>query len=180
MTEHFTAVGSLSAEQLRSVLTAATAAPSLHNSQPWRFDCLPSAIELHIDHSRDLPATDPDHREMMLACGAALLNLRLAIRSLGIATDVRILPDPDRPGLLAVIRPEGTVRASLVDRQLAAAIARRHTNRRPYLDEAVPDVVCHQLRQAARVEQSWMAIVSAAQRSTLRRLARRGPSHAAR
>ena len=170
MTNPWTAVGPLDAEQVRSVLTAASAAPSLHNSQPWRFECRPSTLELHLDPRRELPAADPDHREMLLACGAALLNLRLAIRSLGIAADVRVLPDPDQPGLLAVIRPEGTVRPSLADRQLADSITRRHTNRRPYLDEAVPDGVLHLLRQAARIEQSWMALVTPAQRSTLRRL----------
>lgn len=170
MTNPWTKVGPLDADQVRSVLTAATAAPSLHNSQPWRFECRPTTLELHLDEGRVLPAADPDHREMLLACGAALLNLRLAIRSLGIAADVRVLPNPEQPGLLAVIRPDGHVQPSIADRQLADAINRRHTNRRPYLDDPVPDVVLHQLRQAARVEQSWMAMVSPPQRSTLRRL----------
>lgn len=32
-------VGLLTGRRVRSVLVAATAAPSLHNTQPWRFEC---------------------------------------------------------------------------------------------------------------------------------------------
>src|ERR1700712_4028560 len=123
-----TPVGSLTEEEVQGVLVAATAAPSLHNSQPWRFRCTDATIEVHADLTRELPATDPEHREMMLGCGAALLNLRLAIRMLNVATDVRLLPDPKRPELLAELRPEGFARATDNDRMLAAAITHRHTS----------------------------------------------------
>ena len=59
---------------------------------------------------------------MLLACGAALLNLRLAIRALGVHPAVQLLPDPNRPNLLAVVRLQGTSPAALVDRRLAEAI----------------------------------------------------------
>jgi hypothetical protein len=58
----FGPVGSLTEEEVAQVLVAATAAPSLHNSQPWRFRCIDSTIELRADLGRELPATDPDHR----------------------------------------------------------------------------------------------------------------------
>lgn len=163
-------VGSLTGEQVRTVLTAATLAPSLHNSQPWRFLCTPQNIELHADLERALPATDPDHRGVLLACGAALLNLRLAIRALGVDVDVRVLPDHAQPTLIAVIRPGGSSKITAEDRQLSGAIARRHTNRRPFTEEPVPEAVRNQLRRAARVEQAWMAIVPSAQQSRLRGL----------
>ena len=67
-------VGRLSEEQVRSLLAAATRAPSLHNSQPWRFPCTSSAIELYADTRYALPATDPDNRELTLACAATLLR----------------------------------------------------------------------------------------------------------
>ncbi len=163
-------VGSLTEDEVQGALVAAIAAPSLHNSQPWRFRCTPSAIELHADLSRELPATDPEHREMMLACGAALLNLRLAIRMLNVATDVRLLPDPRHPDLLAEIRPEGFARATENDRLLASAITRRHTNRRPFLDDPVPEPLRGRMRDAARNEQAWMAIVPPEQQAGLRAL----------
>ncbi len=99
----FMPVGALSDQQVRSVLTAAAAAPSLHNSQPWRFNCTPAAIEIHADLDRSLVAADPDHRAVRLACGAALLNLRVAIRALGIDTNTRVLPNPRTPTLLAIL-----------------------------------------------------------------------------
>jgi nitroreductase len=161
-------VGGLTVEQVRMVLTAATMAPSLHNSQPWRFLCTPQTIELHADLDRTLPATDSDHRGVMLACGAALLNLRLAMRTVGIDADVRLLPDHTQPTLIAVVRPGGPSRITAEDRQLSGAIPRRHTDRRPFLDVPVPEAVRNTLRRAARVEQAWMAIVSSAQASRLR------------
>jgi len=163
-------VGSLTGEQVRMVLTAATMAPSLHNSQPWLFVCTPQTIELHADLDRALPAADPDHRGVLLACGAALLNLRLAIRNLGVDADVRVLPDHAQPTLIAVARPGGPSRITAEDRQLSGAIPRRHTDRRPFLDVPVPEAVRNQLRRAARVEQAWMAIVPSAQQSRLRGL----------
>ena len=159
MNDMISPVGSLTADQVRTVLAAATAAPSLHNSQPWRFRCTCSAIELYSDPTRALPAADPDGREMLLACGAALLNLRLAIRSIGRYADVRLCPDPRQPTLLAVVRPGGHSRITPADRRLAEAIARRRTNRKPFLDGEIPEPVRHQLRHAAELERSWLAII---------------------
>ena len=75
-------------------------APSLHNTQPWRFAVSRDAIELHADVSRRLKL-DPDGREMVISCGAALYGLRLAVRSLGRLPDcVRAPPGAAgaRPG----------------------------------------------------------------------------------
>ncbi|MDQ2738143.1 MAG: nitroreductase family protein, partial [Actinomycetota bacterium] len=152
-------IGSLTQAQVQAALLAATAAPSLHNSQPWQLRCTSSSFELHADLSREMRAADPDHREMFVACGAALLNLRLAVRALGIAAHVHLMPDPLRPILLALISPGDGVVPTAGDAELATAIFRRHTNRHPFLDEPVAEVACHRLRQAARTEQSWFAVV---------------------
>ena len=64
-------------------------APSLHNTQPWRFTVGRDAIELHADVSRRL-RVDPDGREMVISCGAALYGLRLAVRSLGRLPEVEL------------------------------------------------------------------------------------------
>ncbi|WP_028927114.1 Acg family FMN-binding oxidoreductase [Pseudonocardia acaciae] len=166
-------VGSLSAEQARGALAAATAAPSLHNSQPWRFRCTASTFELHADLSRAMPVADPDHRELLLACGAALLNLTVAIRAQGVYPDVRLLPSPDRPWLLATVRPQGTRRATPVERRLDDAIRRRRTNRRPFLDGVITEPVRTELRRAAEAERSWLAPVSPTGLARLRDLVSR-------
>jgi nitroreductase len=160
MTTRVRAVGSLTDEQVHSVLIAAAAAPLPHNSQPWRFRCTPRAIELYADTARAVPVADPDHRELLLACGAALLNLRLAIRALGVHPAVQLLPDPDQPDLLAVVRLQGTSGAAPADPRLAEAIPRHRINTRPLAPTIVPVPLLNELRRAAKSEQAWMATLA--------------------
>src|SRR5215469_9965578 len=93
-----TSVGRLSDEQVRTVLDAADAAPSPTMDRPWRFELTRSAIELHD--------VGLNGAQRILACGGALLNLRLAVQELGVSADVRLTPDPTTPGLLATVRTE--------------------------------------------------------------------------
>ncbi|MDA3628942.1 nitroreductase family protein [Saccharopolyspora oryzae] len=173
MNASITAVGSLTVDEVREVLIAATAAPSLHNTQPWRFRCTPNAIELHADPDRALKAADPDHRELVLACGAALLNLRLAIRSFGAVPDVRQFPEHERPTLLAAVRACARRPATPAERELAAAIPKRRTNRKPFREDLVPTVLQEHLRQAAEAERGWLAVLDRSQRSVLSALSRK-------
>ena len=163
-------VGSLSADQVRNVLLAATAAPSLLNTQPWRFRCTPDAIELYTDRDREVRTADPDHREMLLACGAALLNLRLAARAEGAYPMVRLFPRYDDPDLLASVRLQGRRVITPADRELAEAIPRRRTNRRPFHPTAVSLRARNELRRAAEAERAWLAIVSGGKLPDLRNL----------
>ncbi len=71
----------LSAADVAAVVAMAGRAPSVHNTQPWRFAIHDSAIDLLADTSRLLPSIDPDGRELMISCGAALFGLRLGMRS---------------------------------------------------------------------------------------------------
>lgn len=71
-------------------------APSIHNTQPWRWVYRPGVLELYADRSRQLPALDPDGRSMVLSCGAALELTRLGFAPAGWRTEVDRLPDPDR------------------------------------------------------------------------------------
>ena len=64
-------------------------APSLHNSQPWRFRLRDNAIELHSDPERMIPEVDPARREMLISCGAALYGLCLGLRRLRLCTSYR-------------------------------------------------------------------------------------------
>jgi hypothetical protein len=131
-------------------LHAATRAPSVHNTQPWRFVVAPPHIEVHLDRERVLTVADPEAREAQLSCGAAVLNLVVALRAAdhGVVTD--LLPDPARPDLLARIRVGGHRLASPELRSLATAIARRATNRRPFYERPVPLTHRRVLTDAAR------------------------------
>src|SRR5215469_15363475 len=130
----------LSRPVIEQLVRAAAAAPSMHNTQPWRFRVTDAgrAIELRADPARQLPHGDPSGRAMHIACGAALFNLRLAAGVAGWQAVVRLLPDPGAPLLLATVRLGGHYRAGDLEHDLHAAIGERRTNRLPFSDQPVP------------------------------------------
>ncbi|MFC0541859.1 Acg family FMN-binding oxidoreductase [Kutzneria chonburiensis] len=158
----------LSPAEVIAVLEAAATAPSVHNSQPWRFRVLPDRIELYADPARRLPATDPDGKEQRLACGAALTNLRIALEALGVRPLVSLLP---HGGALAVVRHGGRVTPSDHILDLRRAIPARRTNRKPFLDDGVTAAQLSQLLHAAQTERSWLhPITDPSQRNRLHAL----------
>src|SRR5579862_995439 len=78
----------------RFAAEAAVHAPSVHNTQPWWFSSGDGEISIHADVERRLRVADPDGRELMISCGAALFTARVALRYLGFVPKVRVLPDP--------------------------------------------------------------------------------------
>ena len=83
--------GPLSVEEIAAYVVAAVWAPSVHNTQPWRFSVGAREISLYADAGRQLMVADPRGREMMISCGAALFTARLALRSLGYIPDTGIV-----------------------------------------------------------------------------------------
>lgn len=118
---------------LRAALALAARAPSVHNIQPWQWHVGADTLHLHTDPTRRLIHTDPDGRDMMLSCGAALHHCIVAFAALGWQSRVRRFPDPDDDLCLASIqlRPQP---AAELDITLAAAIPRRRTDRRHFSD----------------------------------------------
>lgn len=137
-----------------TLVTAATAAPSLHNAQPWRFrhHSGTRTFELRADLRRAMPRTDPDNRALHLGCGAALLNLRVAAARDGWGVETVLLPDPADPHLLAAMRLSGTAGTDDELALLFPAIDRRHTSRHPFEDRPVPAEIQDALRDAAHQE----------------------------
>lgn len=85
------------AADLYTAVEQALRAPSVHNTQPWRWRIRPEAVELHADWRRHLVATDPDRRDLILSCGAALHHLRVALSAQGLAVRVDRLPGSREP-----------------------------------------------------------------------------------
>jgi nitroreductase len=143
------------------LLRAAAAAPSMHNTQPWRFRMRDGGrtIELRADPARQLPSGDPAGRAAHIACGAALFNLRLAAAAAGLHADARLLPDPREPLLLATVRLAGPHRPAAAESELHAAIERRHTNRQPFSSRPVPPGVLAELAEAASLEHAILHIL---------------------
>jgi nitroreductase len=141
-------------EVIAGWLGSATLAPSMHNTQPWRFRVsrADQIIELYADPSRMLKDGDPHGRAVHISCGAALFNLRLAVAVGGREAVVRLLPDPGQPQLLAELRLAGPYRPGEADTELHAAITARHTNRQPFSNRPVPPGVLAELVQSASSE----------------------------
>jgi nitroreductase len=144
-----------------AVLEAAAAAPSMHNTQPWRFRVRHElqTIELRADPGRVLASGDPRGRAVHIACGAALFNIRLAATAAGRQPAASLLPDPRQPLLLATVRLAAPYRASPQEHDLHAAIVRRRTNRRPFSRRPVPPGVLAELTEAARLEGAILHIL---------------------
>lgn len=124
----------------KTILTAlalAIRAPSVHNSQPWRWRVGPQSLHLYSDPDLHLPNTDPDRRDLMLSCGASLNHCVIALAALGWQPKVQRFPNPVDPHHLAAIELTRRGPAEL-DIALAAAIPRRRTDRRIYSSWPVP------------------------------------------
>lgn len=144
-------------QRLRHAVARAVLAPSVHNTQPWRFVIRDDTLELFADRARRLRVLDPGGRQLVISCGAALFNARVALAADGYDTVVARRPEPDRPDLLArltVATAAGTDAPAGVP-ALAALdefIPLRQSNRRRFADEEVPPSVIDALVDAAAAE----------------------------
>ncbi|HKB29281.1 MAG TPA: hypothetical protein VKD26_00405 [Streptosporangiaceae bacterium] len=134
-------------------LRAAVAAPSMHNTQPWRLRYREpdQTIEMYADPARTLRHADPDGRGVHIACGAAVFNLRLAIAVSAREPVIRLLPNADEPLLLATVRIAGRYRARESERELFSVAGDRHTHRK-FGYRHVPASVLAELVEAAMLE----------------------------
>ncbi|MFC4059245.1 Acg family FMN-binding oxidoreductase [Planomonospora corallina] len=149
------------AQDLRTAVEAATRAPSVHNTQPWSFAVRGDEISVRADSDRKLRSGDESGREMLVSCGAALFNTRVALRALGHEPVVRVLPDPDRPSLVATVRPGPAVEPDEHTRMLRAEIERRRTHRAGFADLPVSDELLDDLSVQALTEGATLTPVRA-------------------
>ncbi|MFI6010146.1 hypothetical protein ACIBAG_15235 [Streptomyces sp. NPDC051243] len=140
---------------------AASLAPSPHKSQSWLFaeDGRDHGFEVHVHGGRRMMLTDPDGREEVIACGAALINVRIAVRGLGFRPAVDLLPEPGNSNYLAHVGYAAHAPATPEETRLARAMPRRHTHRGPFGPEPVPDTLRYELRDHARTEGADLRII---------------------
>ncbi|MEO3811594.1 nitroreductase family protein [Sphaerisporangium sp. B11E5] len=137
---------------VRRLLVAAGEAPSVQNTQPWRFRVTRrDTLEMYGDPERRLAVSDPRGRSLCVSCGAALFNLRLAIRRAGYRPLVTLRPAVE-PRPLAVVEMTRAEPATPQECRLYDAIPARRTNREPFDGAPVPPAVVAELRIAASRE----------------------------
>lgn len=129
------------AQALRRAAVRATLAPSVYNTQPWRFVLSGDALEVYADATRELGVLDPAGRQMVISCGCALFNARVSLHAAGYRPIVeRYVGEPPSALLARVKVDPAAVGESGGDASIGvldAAIESRHTNRRPFTEEPV-------------------------------------------
>jgi nitroreductase len=143
--------------QLAEAVRHALRAPSVHNTQPWRWriddgddDDTGGRVELYADLNRHLSATDPQRRDLVISCGAALHHLLVALAHVGLRATVVRMPDPEDLTHLATVVIDGPLEGAVgPDADLVPAIHRRHTDRRRFSHRPVPSALIRGLVDAA-------------------------------
>jgi nitroreductase len=139
-------------------LGLAVLAPSLLNTQPWRFHVHAGGVDVFTDPGRQLEAVDPRGREMVLSVAAAIFNLRVAMLAHGRQPLVAALPEPEQADLLARVTLGPPVEPDQTVRSLAQAVSQRRTSRQPFADAAVPAEALADLAAAAQAEGGGLAV----------------------
>lgn len=134
---------------LARAAVAARRAPSVLNSQSWRWRIADTTAQLRADRERQLTTIDPGGRLLTVSCGAALHHFRTALAGTGTLAEVTRLPDPADPDLLAVVRVTGFAAAEPAAVRRQQAMALRRTDRRPFADIDVADEALERLRAEA-------------------------------
>lgn len=164
----------LTQDEVGILLSSAGRAPSMHNTQPWRFEISGPVVDVLLDEERTLPAEDHSGRMIRIGLGAAAFNLRVAAATLGYETTVAIDPDLDRPDIavrvfLGTRRPVAHPLGGLY-----GELRRRHTFRGPMLATKVPTRTLDVVANAARAEGSdlhWLSKPAAAKLAAILRTA---------
>ena len=149
------------ASDVRTALELAARAPSLHNSQPWKWRYDDNTIHLYADFGRWLLATDTATRDLVLSCGAALHHLRVALAATGIAARVDRGAEPGTADHLATLHLQRAP-AAQADLRMAAAITRRRTDRRRYGDWPIPEGFLEELQACAAQEGALLQVLDRA------------------
>ena len=133
---------------VQAALAVAVRAPSIHNTQPWRWELRGDGLALLADRTRQLSVADPDGHSLMLSCGAALTLTELGLRAQGWQVGTVRFPDDADPDLLALLRPTGREQAGEADSEQAEVALRRRSDRRPFAPGQLGEDVIEQLRAA--------------------------------
>ena len=155
-------------EKMKFLVKYAILAPSVRNSQPWNFKIGKDEIQLHLDRSRSKRTSDPQLRELIISCGAALQHLRVAARRFGLNLNVETFPD-GAEGVLAVIRLGTKKPADENDAIMFYAIHKWLNTPQPFrAKKKIPSALLEEFQELATTDKTWLYVAKgSAGRDTL-------------
>ncbi|AOW94966.1 hypothetical protein BFN03_13500 [Rhodococcus sp. WMMA185] len=132
---------------------AIVSAPSIRGSWPWDLRLDGSRAEIHErpPSTNAQRLTSAPRADRLIACGASIANVELAMHALGRKIETTLLPDPRHPDLVATIRTVGSASASSTDLRLFSALARRRSHREAFAEIPVPAATIGDVVAAARI-----------------------------
>jgi hypothetical protein len=143
------------------VVEAASHAPSVYGTSPWWFTSTESVICLHADTERRLAFADPNGRQMLISCGAAVFTARLAFRYLGLVPKVSVLPQPSSPNLIASLGfTDERKPASDYERELFDETARRKNHQGGFDNDRLPVGLISTLSEQAASEGAKLTVMA--------------------
>ena len=149
-------------------------APSLHNSQPWRWVVGEVAVDLFADYRRVVRSADRSGREAIISCGAALDHFQVLMTAAGWVTSIDRFPSPDDRDHLASLDFSPADRDLIAaDRARADAIVTRRTDRLPFRAPGEWDVLERTLRETVDLSSVSLDVLPDDARPTLASASRR-------
>ncbi len=152
---------------VEAAVAAAVKAPSILNSQPWRFHAHGEQVDVFAVPERAPSLLDPAGREVYLSVGAAVLNLRLAIGAAGRAAVVELVPSTQDQRFAATVHIAGPTAQPIEDRALFEAIPDRRTSRMPFTEQLVKYEEFDRLQEAAALEGAHLEVTTGLHRAVV-------------
>jgi hypothetical protein len=134
-------------------------APSIHNTQPWRWRVVGPVLSLYGARQRQLAVTDPVGRMLTISCGAALHHARVALAAEGWQSTVERVPDPADPELLARVTVTGQAEVTAEAIRDLQTLQIRHTDRRPVSSTPVDPAVLDALQATVEREGAHLHVL---------------------
>ncbi|WP_345138308.1 nitroreductase [Dactylosporangium darangshiense] len=144
---------------LVAAANAAGFAPSILDSQPWRWRLTGNTLVLYLDRGRIVDDVDVDGRLAIISCGAALHHARIALAAEGWRLTTHRRPDPADPDRLASLRLDERSPAEPADAPLMNSIPLRRTDRSPVTGAPIAAAQLKAVTAAVRAEETSLHVL---------------------